>query len=145
MLATTVVEREDFIGNTIYLIMGVGIHIAALIIGLFSVTILYDIKKLNQAVQRISTGETDVRIEVRWDDEIDELSDSFERMVTSLKIMAEHTKENPMTELAQQVTAIAINYLGPAANVFLQRQAKMHLEGLAFAELERKHLPNLQY
>jgi hypothetical protein len=52
---------------------------------------------------------------------------------------------NHMTELARQVTAIAVNYLGPAASVFLQRQAKMHLEGLAFGDLERKHLANLQY
>ena len=50
-----------------------------------------------------------------------------------------------MTELAQKVNAIAIKYLGPAALVFLQRQAKMHLEGLAFENLERKHLANLQY
>jgi hypothetical protein len=50
-----------------------------------------------------------------------------------------------MTKLSEQVTAIAINYLGPAAHVFLERQAKMHLEGLLFADLERKHLHNLQY
>ena len=50
-----------------------------------------------------------------------------------------------MTELARQVTAIAVNYLGPAASVFLQRQTKTHLDGLAFADLERKHLSNLQY
>lgn len=50
-----------------------------------------------------------------------------------------------MTELATQVTAIAVNYMGPAAHVFLQRQTKMHMDGLMFADLERKHLANLQY
>jgi hypothetical protein len=57
----------------------------------------------------------------------------------------EHGKGIIMTELAERVTGIAVIYLGPAASIFLQRQTKMHLEGLAFAELERKHLPNLKY
>jgi len=87
MLATTVVERQNFIGNTIYLIMGIGILIAALLIGLFSVTIIRDINKLNRAAQKISIGATDVTVDVRRQDEIGELADSFERMVTSLKIM----------------------------------------------------------
>lgn len=87
MLATTVVERQNFIGDTIYIIMGIAILIAALIIGLFSVTIIRDIKKLNRAAQKISTGETNVMIDVQRKDEIGELSSSFERMVTSLKIM----------------------------------------------------------
>jgi len=50
-----------------------------------------------------------------------------------------------MTSLSDQVTAIAVSYLGPAARVFLERQSKMHLEGLAFEKLERQHLPHLQY
>ena len=44
-----------------------------------------------------------------------------------------------------KVTTIAIGYLGPAAHIFLERQAKIHLEGLAFTDLEKKHLHNLQY
>jgi hypothetical protein len=50
-----------------------------------------------------------------------------------------------MTKLAERDTAIAVNYLGPAANVFLQRQTRAHMDGLAFADLERKHLASLQY
>jgi HAMP domain-containing protein len=87
MLATTVIERQNFIGSTIYLIMGLGILVAAAIIGLFSVTISRDIKKLNRAAQKISTGDTAVSVGVRRKDEIGELADSFERMAASLKIM----------------------------------------------------------
>jgi HAMP domain-containing protein len=87
MLATIVIERQNFIGNTIYWIIGTGILIAGLIIGIFSVTIIRDINKLNRAAQKISTGETNVSIDVRRKDEIGELANSFERMVTSLKIM----------------------------------------------------------
>jgi HAMP domain-containing protein len=94
MLATTVIDRKNFIGSTIYLIMALGILIAALIIGLFSVTIIRDINKLNHAAQKISTGETDVIINVRRKDEIGELADSFGRMVASLKIMMDVDETN---------------------------------------------------
>jgi len=87
MEATTVIERQNFIGNTIYLIMGIGILIAGIIIGLFSVTIIRDINQLNRAAQKISMGDTDVRVDVHRKDEIGELADSFSRMVASLKIM----------------------------------------------------------
>jgi hypothetical protein len=46
--------------------------------------------------------------------------------------------------LSEQVTAIAVGYLGPAARIFLERQTKSHMNGLAFASLEKKHLPELQ-
>ena len=87
MEATTVIERQNFIGNTIYLIMGIGILIAGIIIGLFSVTIIRDIKKLNRVAEKISMGDTNVQIDVHRKDEIGELADSFSRMVASLKIM----------------------------------------------------------
>ena len=49
-----------------------------------------------------------------------------------------------MKSLNEQVTAVALNYLGPAARVFLERQTKTHMNGLAFSDLEKKHLPELQ-
>ena len=49
-----------------------------------------------------------------------------------------------MSALSEQVTTIALGYLGPAARVFLERQTKSHLNGLPFSDLERKHLPELQ-
>ena len=49
-----------------------------------------------------------------------------------------------MSDLSEKVTTIAVGYLGPAARVFLERQTKAHLNGLSFADLEKKHLPELQ-
>jgi hypothetical protein len=49
-----------------------------------------------------------------------------------------------MSNLSEQITIIAIGYLGPAARVFLERQTKAHINGLLFENLERKHLPELQ-
>ena len=87
VLAGTVVDRENFIGNTIFLVMGLAILIAGALIGFFSLTIIRDIKKLNVAAEKISLGNTDVTVDVHRRDEIGELANSFARMVASLKIM----------------------------------------------------------
>jgi adenylate cyclase len=87
ILAGTVVDRENFIGSTIYLVMGLAILIAGGLIGLFSLTIIRDIKKLNTVAEKISMGNTDVTVDVHRRDEIGELANSFSRMVASLKIM----------------------------------------------------------
>jgi HAMP domain-containing protein len=67
--------------------MGFAILIAGVIIGLFSLTIIRDIKKLNKVAEKISMGDTDVSVDVHRKDEIGELATSFGRMVASLKIM----------------------------------------------------------
>jgi len=87
MLATKVMQRQDFIGSTIYLIMAISALLAALIVGAFSRTIIRDIKKLNATATAVSMGNTDVMVDVERNDEIGELAGSFSRMVTSLKIM----------------------------------------------------------
>jgi methyl-accepting chemotaxis protein len=87
MEASAVIQRQNFIGSTIYYIMGIGILIAAVLIGLFSVTIIRDIKKLNKAAEKISMGDTGVNVDVNRKDEIGELANSFSRMLASLKIL----------------------------------------------------------
>ncbi len=99
MAAAKVIERQNFIGNTIYVIMGLAILIAAIMIGAFSVTIIKDIKKLNKTADEISKGNTDVNVNVVRKDEIGELAESFGRMVTSLKIMmADDQQPNDKTK-----------------------------------------------
>lgn len=87
MSATHVIERQDFIGNIIYLIMLIGIGITAIIIGVISKTMIRDIRSLNESAGKISTGDVNVMVTVERKDEIGELADSFSRMVSSLKIM----------------------------------------------------------
>jgi adenylate cyclase len=87
MIQDTVMQKQTFIGNTIYVVMGVGIFIAALFILLFSKTIIKDIHTLNNAANQISMGHMHVHIDVTRQDEIGELAESFGRMTTSLKIM----------------------------------------------------------
>ena len=87
ILAGTIVDRENFIGGTIYIVMGLAILVAALFIAFFALTIIRDIKRLNNAAEKISTGDTNVAVNVHRRDEIGELANSFGRMVASLKIM----------------------------------------------------------
>jgi adenylate cyclase len=83
---TKVIEKQNFIGNTIYGILGVAILIAASIIGLFSLTLIKDIKKLNKTTKEISIGNTNITVDVKRKDEIGELSQSFEVMRQSLNV-----------------------------------------------------------
>jgi methyl-accepting chemotaxis protein len=87
MSAVKVIERQNFIGNTIYFIIGIAVLIAAIIIGIFSLTIIRDIKKLNATATEISKGNTNVSVDVKRKDEIGDLAESFSRMAASLKFM----------------------------------------------------------
>lgn len=50
-----------------------------------------------------------------------------------------------MTDTAEKVLAISIEYLGPAAQKFLDRQTKGHMEELAFELIEPFHLEKLSF
>ena len=90
MDAGVVQSRMDFVGQTIYIILILGIISAGLIIAVFSRTMIRDIHILIESANRISRGETDVMISISRNDEIGELASSFKRMVTSLKILMHH-------------------------------------------------------
>jgi adenylate cyclase len=87
MTADKVIARQDFIGNTIYLIMAIAAIIAGLMIFVFARTIICDIRKLNETANRVSMGDMAVMVDVHRKDEIGDLARSFSRMVASLKIM----------------------------------------------------------
>jgi hypothetical protein len=48
-----------------------------------------------------------------------------------------------MSDLSNKVLKLSVNYLGPAAKIFFERQTKAHMNGLQFDSLERQHLPEL--
>ena len=84
--ASTVVQAQDFIGSTIYLIMAISIGFAAVIIAYFGLTIIRDVRKLNVAAEEISKGNLEANVEgVKRKDEIGDLAASFSRMLASLK------------------------------------------------------------
>lgn len=87
MTAQEVLARQDFIGSTIFILTGVGVLVAAIIVAVFSLTIIRDVKKLNEAATKISTGDMTAQVDMSRKDEIGELGDSFSRMLASLKFM----------------------------------------------------------
>jgi hypothetical protein len=48
-----------------------------------------------------------------------------------------------MTDLSDKVHDLTIQYLGPAADMFLERQTDSHMNGLQFSDLRPEHLPVL--
>jgi hypothetical protein len=50
-----------------------------------------------------------------------------------------------MTTLSEQVLQLSVNYLGPAAKKFLDRQTTSHMDGLAFDDIKPEHLPQLSW
>jgi hypothetical protein len=45
--------------------------------------------------------------------------------------------------VSKKVLAVTIEYIGPSAEAFLVRQTTHHLNGIAFDNLEKQHLPEL--
>jgi hypothetical protein len=50
-----------------------------------------------------------------------------------------------MNALSEQILQISINYLGPAARKFLERQTTAHMDGLFFANIKADQLPQLSW
>lgn len=50
-----------------------------------------------------------------------------------------------MNHLSETIVGIATKYLGPAAGVFVARQAKAHMGGLTLDNLLPEHVPVLLY
>jgi methyl-accepting chemotaxis protein len=98
MDASTVIQRENFIGNTIYIIIGISIAVAAVIVGLFAATLIRDIKKLNKTAEDISQGNMNTTVDVSRKDEIGDLAESFSRMVASLKFMMSENQSQEQTD-----------------------------------------------
>lgn len=48
-----------------------------------------------------------------------------------------------MSALSEQVLSLSVQYLGPAAKRFLERQTTSHMDGLSFDSLEKQHLDDL--
>lgn len=64
--------------------------VAALVV---SRELVRPLRELKDAADKISRGDLDVQLEIRSNDEIGELADSFERMVAAIKFFREHARK----------------------------------------------------
>ena len=84
--AVATLQQIDNVRNSTALIIVASVVIGTIIILLFSLTLIRDIKKMNIAAEKISTGDMTASIDIKRKDEVGELADSFGRMIASLKI-----------------------------------------------------------
>lgn len=99
-----VIDQQNFIGNTIFVIIGISVLLAAAIVGYFVATIMGDINKLNREAEKISKGDMDVVVDVKRKDEVGDLADSFSRMVASIKF--ERMMRQEEATAAEQATPV---------------------------------------
>ncbi|MDD5085737.1 MAG: HAMP domain-containing protein [Candidatus Omnitrophica bacterium] len=71
---------------------------------MISKTVVRPLKVLNKATRQIADGNLDLRVDVRTNDEIEDLGDTFNEMAVALKKMKERAENaNPLTKLPGNV------------------------------------------
>jgi methyl-accepting chemotaxis protein len=89
------VEKQDFIGSLIYLVMGLAILAAALIIFFFSTTIIRDINALTNIAQKLSAGELDFELpNIKAKNEIGLLNKAMMSVLAAVEFLREIVDEN---------------------------------------------------
>ena len=88
MAVEKVLAKQKFIGSLLYIIIGLSILIAGLIILFFSRTIIKDIKNLTKATSKISQGELDIQLpEIKSRNEIYELNEGLKSVVAAVEFL----------------------------------------------------------
>ncbi len=104
--AVSTLQQMDNVRNSTLMIIVASVVIGTIVILLFSLTLIRDIRKMNQAAEKISTGDMSANIDIKRKDEVGELVDSFGRMIASLKIEMMMREEEEMarkeTEAAER-------------------------------------------
>jgi adenylate cyclase len=104
--AVSTLQQMDNVRNSTLMIIVASVVIGTIVILLFSLTLIRDIRKMNQAAEKISTSDMSANIDIKRKDEVGELVDSFGRMIASLKIEMMMREEEEMarkeTEAAER-------------------------------------------
>ncbi len=159
--AVATLQQIDNVRNSTAIIIMISVIIGTIIILLFSLTFIRDIKKLNVATRKISTGSMSASMDIKRKDEVGELSDSFGRMIASLKIETMMRNEDEMAKMeakaakgqekggarlsaySDEVVKVTQRYLDPSAKTFLERQTRSHMNCLDLNNLERANIGDL--
>lgn len=85
-------EPVHAVQNQTWLMALILLMVAAVSALVVSRELVRPLRELKDATDRISRGDLDVQLEIRSNDEIGELADSFERMVAAIKFFREHAR-----------------------------------------------------
>lgn len=91
--------------------LGVSIILASIMIFLFSRTLIGDIKKLNKAVNIISTGDYDYKLVEDRKDEIGQLATNLNKMSTDMKAL-EIQRQNFISDVSHDFRSPLTNIIG---------------------------------
>jgi methyl-accepting chemotaxis protein len=80
--------------NTLFLIAAVALIFGVVLAFVIARTLARPILKLNNAAQRVASGEHGVKIDIRTNDELQELGTAFNRMVTSIDGMVDNLNKS---------------------------------------------------
>ena len=80
MLSEKVMEKQNFIGDTIYIILAIGLVVAAILIAMFSIPMIRDIKTLDRAAIDMAKGNREISVKISRSDEIGELAESIKKL-----------------------------------------------------------------
>jgi HAMP domain-containing protein len=95
MLPVDAMRRQTWVMALILMVVA---SLCALVV---SRELVRPLRELKEATDRISRGDLDVQLEIRSNDEIGDLADSFERMVAAIKFFREHARR-PEDEDAEE-------------------------------------------
>ncbi len=92
-------EKQNFIGSLIYLVMGLAIFAAALIIFFFSTTIIRDINALTKVAKKLSEGELDFELpKIKAKNEIGLLNNAMMSVLAAVEFLRELVDEKTITQ-----------------------------------------------
>lgn len=89
VVAAEISDGKDNTQTTTIIVVIIMVIVVAIISILFGRSVVGPIKKLTVAADKVSKGDLSVTVQLKSNDEIGELAESFERMVTAVKFLSE--------------------------------------------------------
>ncbi len=102
MDSNRVIQQQNVIGGTVYVVILLTALAMAIVIAFFMFTTFRDMRKLIRSAEKVSDGDLNVFIDVWRKDEIGELSEAFNKMVASLNFERKMRLVEPMGPVPEQ-------------------------------------------
>jgi HAMP domain-containing protein len=102
MDSNRVIQQQNVIGGTVYIVILLTALAMAIVIAFFMFTTFRDMRKLIRSAEKVSDGNLNVFIDVWRKDEIGELAEAFNKMVASLNFERKMRQVEPMGPVPEQ-------------------------------------------
>ncbi|MBM3132044.1 MAG: HAMP domain-containing protein [Chloroflexi bacterium] len=99
-VAGEISDAKDKTQTSTIIVIVIMVVVVAAVSFLFGRSVTNPIKRLTKAAEQVSTGNMDVRVDVKSNDEIGDLADSFGRMIATVKFLSSEEEEGAKEEEA---------------------------------------------